>query len=298
MTGRIVKATGGFYYVDIPNPSDPAAMRRIECRGRGVFRNRGITPLVGDMAVVELSSGEGTGSVVEILPRKNSLVRPPLSNLDRMVLVLSVTDPEPNILVADTYLAILAHRGIGATIAITKADLAPAQELAGAYKKAGFPVYLTSGDNGVGELMIALSDGISAFCGNSGVGKSTLLNRLHPQLGLATGETSKKLGRGRHTTRHVELLYLPGGGLVADTPGFSSLEMLRMGHIPKEELAGCFVEFTPFLGGCRFNDCSHTVETGCAVLDAVADGDVGKSRHESYRALYAQAKEVREWEHR
>jgi len=295
MTGRIVKSTGGFYYVDIPSSDGP---RRIECRGRGVFRNRGVTPLVGDMAVVELSGQEGTGSVVEILPRKNSLVRPPLSNLDRMVLVLSVTDPEPNILVADTYLAILAHRGIDAIVTITKADLAPAQELVGIYQKAGFPVYLVSDDEGVRELCSALSQGISAFCGNSGVGKSTLLNRLHPQLGLPTGHTSKKLGRGRHTTRHVELLYLPGGGLVADTPGFSSLEMLRMGHIPKEELAGCFAEFAPFLGGCRFADCAHTVEAGCAVLDAVAAGEIGKGRHKSYRALYAQAKEVREWEHR
>jgi len=295
MTGRIVKATGGFYYVDIP---DSAGLNRIECRGRGVFRNRGVTPLVGDMAVIQLSPQEGTGSVVEILPRKNSLVRPALSNLDRMVLVLSVTDPEPNILVADTYLAILAHRGIDGIVAITKADLAPARELAGIYQKAGFPVYLISGEDSIAELEAALAEGVSAFCGNSGVGKSTLLNRLHPQLGLATGQTSKKLGRGKHTTRHVELLYLPNGGLVADTPGFSSLEMLRMGHIPKTELAGCFVEFSPFLGGCRFNDCSHTVEAGCAVLDAVAAGEIGRGRHESYRALYAQAKEVREWEHR
>ena len=295
MTGRIVKATGGFYYVDVPGPDGP---QRIECRGRGVFRNRGVTPLVGDMAVVEPSPQEGTGSVVEVLPRKNSLVRPPLSNLDRMVLVLSVTDPEPNILVADTYLAILAHRGIDAIVAITKTDLAPAEKLADVYKKAGFPVYLISREEATEELLSALSQGISAFCGNSGVGKSTLLNRLHPQLGLPTAQTSKKLGRGKHTTRHVELLYLPGGGLVADTPGFSSLEMLRMGHIPKEELADCFVELRPFLGGCRFADCSHTVEAGCAVLEALTSGEIGAGRHESYRALYAQAKEVREWEHR
>ena len=293
--GRIVKATAGFYYVDIPGSE---GLQRVECRGRGVFRNRGVTPLVGDMAVVQLSAQEGTGSVVEILPRKNSLVRPPLSNLDRMVVVLSVTDPEPNILVADTYLAILAHRGIDGIVAITKTDLAPAGQLADIYRQAGFPVYLISGEESIRELEAALSGGVSAFCGNSGVGKSTLLNRLHPQLGLATGQTSKKLGRGKHTTRHVELLYLPSGGLVADTPGFSSLEMLRMGFIPKTELAGCFVEFAPFLGGCRFNDCSHTVEAGCAVLDAVAAGQIGRGRHQSYRALYAQAKEVREWEHK
>ena len=294
LTGRIVKATGGFYYVDIPAGT---GFERIECRGRGGLRNRGLTPLVGDMVLVERSE-DGRGSVAELLPRANSLVRPPLSNLDRMVLVLSVADPAPNLLVADTYLAILAHREINPLIAITKSDLAPCDDLQSIYAGAGFPVYVISPDEGIDELNAALASGISAFCGNSGVGKSTLLNRIHPQLGLATGQTSKKLGRGRHTTRHVELLYLPNGGLVADTPGFSSLEMLRMGHIPKEDLQLCFIEFAPYLGKCRFNDCSHTAETGCAVLQALAGGEIAPTRHESYRALYAQAKEVREWEHK
>jgi len=295
LTGRIVKATGGFYYVDIPAG---AGFERVECRGRGALRNRGLTPLVGDMAVIERSPEDGSGSVVELLERSNSLVRPPLSNIDRMTLVLSVADPAPNLLVADTYLAILAHREIDALIAITKSDLAPSEDLESIYRGAGFLVYVVSPQSGIDELTAALSSGISAFCGNSGVGKSTLLNRIHPQLGLATGQTSKKLGRGRHTTRHVELLSLPGGGLVADTPGFSSLEMLRMGHIPKEELQFCFIEFAPFLGSCRFNDCSHTLEAGCAVLDALRRGEIARTRHESYCSLYAQAKEVKEWEHR
>ena len=289
-TGRIVKATAGFYYVDVPGGG------RVECRGRGLLRKRGETPLVGDMAVIERSPDDGSGSVVELLPRRNSLVRPPLANLDRMVLVLSVTDPAPNLLVADTYLAILAHREIDALIAITKTDIAPGDGLSGIYRSAGLAVYEVSPAGGFEELRAALGSGVSAFCGNSGVGKSTLLNRIHPQLGLATGQTSKKLGRGKHTTRHVELLTLPGGGLVADTPGFSSLEMLRMGHIPAGELELCFVEFAPHLGGCRFNDCSHTVEAGCNVLAALERGQIGKTRHDSYRALHAQAKEVKEWE--
>ena len=294
LTGRIVKATGGFYYVDIPAGAET---ERVECRGRGLLRNKGLTPLVGDMAVVELNE-DGSGTVAELLPRANSLVRPPLSNLDRMALLLSVADPAPNLLVADTYLAILAHREIDALVVITKSDLAPCGDLEAIYRGAGFPVYVVSPEGGIDALRAALSSGISAFCGNSGVGKSTLLNRIHPQLGLATGQTSKKLGRGRHTTRHVELLSLPGGGLVADTPGFSSLEMLRMGYIPKEELQLCFIEFAPFLGKCRFNDCAHLTEAGCAVTQALRRGEIAPTRYESYRALYAQAKEVRQWENR
>jgi len=295
MTGRIVKATGGFYYVDIPSPS---GLERVECRGRGLFRNQGVTPLVGDIAVITRSADDGSGSVVELLPRSNSLARPPLANLDRMVLVLSVADPPTNLLIADTYLTILAHRDIDALIAVTKSDLASPGLLASIYKSAGYPVYIVSPDAGFDALKSALSTGVSAFCGNTGVGKSSLLNRIHPQLGLATGETSKKLGRGKNTTRHVELLPLPGGGLVADTPGFSSLEMLQMGHIPKEELELCFIEFAPFLGGCRFNDCSHTAEAGCAVKNAVDKEIIGRTRYESYRAMYAQAKEIKEWEHK
>jgi len=295
MTGRIVKATGGFYYVDIPASS---GLERVECRGRGLFRNQGVTPLVGDIAVITRSADDGSGSVVELLPRSNSLVRPPLANLDRMVLVLSVADPPTNLLIADTYLAILAHREIAALVAITKSDLASPDLLASIYENAGYPVYVVSHESGFDALKSSLSTGVSAFCGNTGVGKSSLLNRIHPQLGLATGETSKKLGRGKNTTRHVELLPLPGGGQVADTPGFSSLEMLQMGYIPKEELELCFIEFAPFLGGCRFNDCSHTAEAGCAVKHAVDEGKIGRTRHESYRAMYAQAKEIKEWEHK
>lgn len=292
LTGRIIKATGGFYYVE-------AAGELMECRARGVFRKDGDSPLVGDMVEAVPAEGGG-GTVTKILPRRNSLVRPPLANLDRMALVLSVTDPLPNLLVADTYLAILAHREIPAIIALTKTDLGEHQELAHIYRHAGYPVFSIgldqNSDDGLSLLREQLATGISAFCGNSGVGKSTLLNRIDPRLALPTGDTSKKLGRGRHTTRHVELLLLPEGGLVADTPGFSSIEMLRMGHIPKEELELCFPEFAPFLGQCRFRDCSHTKEVGCRIREGVSQGEIGATRHDSYCKLYEQAREVKEWE--
>jgi len=290
LVGRIWKATAGFYYVKTEDAL-------LECRARGVFRKEGNTPLVGDMVRVSLTP-DGKGTVSEILPRKNSLVRPPLANLDRMVLVLSVTDPEPNFYVADSYLAILAHRGIDAMIALTKSDLADPSELKLLYAGAGYPVYVVGQgeEEGLSALVNALSEGVSAFCGNSGVGKSTLLNRIDPRLALPTGDTSRKLGRGRHTTRHVELIPLPGGGLVADTPGFSSIEMLRMGHIPKDELAFCFPEFAPYLDKCQFNNCSHTKEKGCGVLQALEQGQIDPRRHESYLRLYEEAKQVREWE--
>ncbi|MGI6403875.1 MAG: ribosome small subunit-dependent GTPase A [Oscillospiraceae bacterium] len=289
MTGRIWKATAGFYYVKTEEGL-------VECRARGVFRKEGSTPLVGDMVRLALTE-EGKGTVSAILPRKNSLVRPPLANLDRMVLVLAVTDPAPNFFVADSYLAILAHRGIDALVALTKTDLADPSELKRLYAGAGYPVYVVEPDGeGLSALVEALSEGVSAFCGNSGVGKSTLLNRIDSRLALPTADTSRKLGRGRHTTRHVELIPLPGGGLVADTPGFSSIEMLRMGHIPKEELAPCFPEFASYLGKCQFNDCSHTREKGCGVLQALEQGHIDPRRHESYVRLYDEARQVREWE--
>jgi ribosome biogenesis GTPase len=293
MTGRIIKATGGFYYVDIPRDK---GFTRLCCRARGLFRKDKSTPLVGDMAEVE-PTVEGEGYITRLLPRKNNLIRPPLANLDRMVLVLSTADPAPNLLVADTCLAILAHREISAIIAVTKTDLADGGYLRDIYEGAGYPVYL------IGEkqedalaLQNALCGGVSAFCGNSGAGKSTLLNRMDPRLCLKTGDISHKLGRGRHTTRHVELLTLPGGGLVADTPGFSSLELLKTGIIPQTELSLCFYELEPYTDGCRFPDCSHTVEAGCAVLKALSQGRLAPSRHESYRRLYAEAKKRKPWE--
>ena len=288
--GLIVKATGGFYYVD-------AAGVLYECRARGVFRKQGVSPLVGDRVTVE-PAGESKGVVAKILPRKNALVRPPLANVDTFAVVASVADPAPNTLVIDKLMAIACHKNISPILVVTKCDLGGPDALAGIYRTAGVPVFTVSKADGGGldTLRQRLSaGGITAFSGNSGVGKSSLLNRLDGRLSIATGETSRKLGRGRHTTRHVEL-YAFGDGYIADTPGFSAVELERYEVIRKEELAGCFSEFAPYSKACKFTGCSHTVEKGCAVLEAVRAGLVHPSRHASYCVMYEDAKKIKEWE--
>lgn len=292
MEGRIYKATGGFYYVHVDG-------REIECRARGILRREGIRPCVGDRAVVSLNE-DGSGNVDEILARKNVLARPPLANLDNMVAVLSVTDPPPNLLTADKLLAVLEHEGIEPLIAITKSDLDDPAPLEAVYSGAGFSVFVVDPMTGAGvpALTERLAGGFSAFSGNSGVGKSSLLNAIDSRLGIPTGDTSKKLGRGRHTTRHVEAFELPDGGLVADTPGFTSLELAQASAITARDLPGCFREFGDYLGGCKFLDCTHTVEKGCAVLAALEEGRIAPSRHRSYMQLQCEMREVKEWERR
>lgn len=286
-TGRIMKATGGFYYVE-------CAGELTECRARGLFRKREIKPLVGDFARFERS--EGTGYLTEILPRRNELVRPPVANLDQLVLVSAAADPAPNLSVLDRLLAVAEHKKIEAVLIFTKSDLADASALTALYRGAG---YEAVGVNSLSRMVDAvrplLRDKLSVFSGNTGVGKSTLLNALDPALSLETGEISRKLGRGRHTTR-VTQLYRVCGGLVADTPGFSAIDAQQFESIRKEELEDCFREFAPFLGECRFTGCSHTKEKGCAVLEALKDGQIAHSRWESYCALYEEAKEIKEWE--
>ena len=290
LEGLIVKATGGFYYVD-------AGGVRWECRARGLFRKQGVRPLVGDRAQVE-PTGEGEGYLVGLLPRKNALTRPAVANLDRLVLVASVADPAPNLFVLDKLMAIACHQGIPPALAITKGDLGDPEPLAKIYCQVGIPVFTLSNacQEGLEELRQVLGQGLSAFTGNSGVGKSTLLNRLDGRLGLQTGQTSRKLGRGRHTTRHVELFAIGPAGYIADTPGFSAVELERYEVIRREELADCFPEFSRFVGDCRFTGCSHTGEKGCAVAAAVERGEIPLSRWESYRALYEEAKKWKDWE--
>ena len=290
--GLIVKATGGFYYVD-------AAGVLYECRARGVFRKQGVSPLVGDRVTVE-PAGESKGVVAKIMPRKNALVRPPLANVDTFAVVASVADPAPNTLVIDKLMAIACHKNISPILVVTKCDLGGPDALAGIYRTAGMPVFTVSKADGSGldTLRQRLSaGGITAFSGNSGVGKSSLLNRLDGRLSIATGETSRKLGRGRHTTRHVEL-YAFGDGYIADTPGFSAVELERYEVIRKEELAGCFSEFAPYSKACKFTGCSHTVEKGCAVLEAVRAGKIQRSRHASYVRLYEELKPLQDWQER
>lgn len=291
--GRIVKSLGGFYYVADEQDKENI----IECRARGAFRQQNIKPCVGDWVSVELTL-QGKGYVVEIESRKNSLVRPPLANLDQLILVVSIADPAPNTFVLDKLIAIAEYQQIEPVIVVTKCDLADPAEFMQIYRKAGFEVYETKSleHEGIKEVLEIMKGKTSAFCGNSGAGKSTLLNAIDPRLSLDTGDISQKLGRGRHTTRHVELFELPNGGVVADTPGFSAVDLEKFQIILKDELADCFREMRSYEGKCRFRGCSHTKETGCAVLEAVKNGEISQSRHQSYLNLYEQAKNIKEWE--
>ena len=253
--------------------------------------------LVGDQVEVQPTE-EGAGFITGLAPRKNFLIRPPVANLDRLVLVVSAADPAPNLLVVDKLTAIAARRGIPAALVFTKPDLADTANLAAIYRGAGYPVCQVNSLTGEGipQVRALFQGGLSAFCGNSGAGKSTLLNALYPELQLATGEISRKLGRGRHTTRHVELFPTGDGGYIADTPGFSAVEFLQFEKMPAAALEDCFPEFGPYREKCRFTGCSHRVEKGCAVLAAVEEGKIPESRHQSYRAIYEELRGVKEWE--
>ena len=269
-----------------------------ECRARGVFRKQGVSPLVGDRVTVE-PAGESKGVVAKILPRRNALVRPPLANVDTFAVVASVADPAPNTLVIDKLMAIACHKNISPILVVTKCDLGGPDALAGIYRTAGMPVFTVSKADGSGldTLRQRLSaGGITAFSGNSGVGKSSLLNRLDGRLSIATGETSRKLGRGRHTTRHVELFRLNERTLVVDTPGFSSFDTAELNLELKKALPETFRDFAPYRDACQFVGCSHTKEKGCAVLRALEEGKIARSRHESYMRLYEELKGLKEWE--
>lgn len=290
--GIIVKAAGGFYTVETKDGET-------ECRARGIFRKDKMKPYVGDRVMISINE-DSSGNVDDILPRKNELLRPPLSNLDAMVLALSISDPAPNLFVADKFIAVLEHKGIEPLIAVTKLDLQDASALVEMYSKAGFSVFPVSCETGEGleTLRQALAGRFSAFSGNSGVGKSSLINAIDPRLGLEVGETSKKLGRGRHTTRTIQIFTLENGGRIADTPGFSSIDLVQMSDVDKTGLAECFREFAPHIGKCRFDDCTHTVESGCKVLEALNAGEIAESRHESYCRLFSQIKDIKEWQRR
>lgn len=281
----IIKAIGGLYTVESP-------CGILECKARGVFRNRGITPMVGDRVTLE------GNLITQVLERKNCLIRPPLANLDQLLFVVSMCQPSPNLLLLDKFIAICEFKGITPILVLTKLDLDSHQQILALYQQVGIrvmPVAYAKPET-VQAVRDILRGKLSAFTGNSGVGKSTLLNAIDERLTLATGEISLKLGRGRHTTRHAQLYPLTGGGYIADTPGFSTFETNQYDWIRKEELAGCFREFSPYEGTCRFHDCSHTAEKGCAVLEAVQAGDIAPSRHESYCKMFEEAKLIKEWE--
>lgn len=289
MTGIIVKALSGFYYVDSGDGQLTA------CRGRGKFRHQKIVPLVGDR--VEFTPLEGESGILDaILPRKNEFARPAVANIDQMVIIASGAIPVTDPFLIDRVVAIAEARNCDSIICINKCDLDDGQELYDIYRTAGFTTLRVSAETGEGldALSAAISGKVSAFTGNSGVGKSSILNALEPGSARAVGEVSDKLGRGRHTTRHVELFPMAGGALVADTPGFSSFDVEGEGVPQSKDLEYAFREFLPYLDQCRFIGCSHTKEKGCAVLEAVRAGDIGESRHASYVRLYQQAKEAEE----
>lgn len=288
--GIIMKALSGFYYVD-----DGTTVTT--CRGRGKLRHEKLSPLVGDrVAFTPLSDGQG--ALDRILPRKNEFYRPAVANIDQLVIIASEAIPVTDPFLIDRVAAIAEGRDCDCIICINKCDLASGNELAAIYQAAGFRTIQVSAETGKGieTLREAITGKVSAFTGNSGVGKSSILNALEPGVVIATGEVSEKLGRGRHTTRHVELFRLSFGAVVADTPGFSSFDVERMELMRKEELQHCFREFSPFLGECQFQDCAHIKEKGCAVLEAVKAGKIPKSRHQSYVRLYEQAKAIPDWE--
>lgn len=291
MQGRIMKALSGFYYVDTGEGE------LIACRARGKFRHRKITPLVGDL--VEITPTENnTGMVDEIAPRKNEFSRPAVANIDQLIIIASGAIPVTDPFLIDRMTTIAQAKECQPVICINKCDLDPADELYELYSKVGLPTLRVSAESGEGieTLREIVSGKVSAFTGNSGVGKSSILNALFPGYSLQVGEVSEKLGRGRHTTRHVEL-FCHEGAYVADTPGFSSFDVDRMELIRKEDLARNFREFVPHLDRCRFVGCSHIKEKGCAVLAAMKAGEIPDSRHRSYVRLYEQAKEIKDWEH-
>lgn len=290
--GIILKALSGFYYVD-------DGISITACRGRGKFRHEKVVPLVGDR-VSYTSLGGGQGSLDAVHPRKNEFQRPAVANIDQLVVIVSEAIPITDPFLIDRVVSIAEGRGCESIICINKCDLAPGEDLAAIYTAAGFSTLRISAETGEGiEALRALINGkVSAFTGNSGVGKSSILNALEPGIALATGDVSAKLGRGRHTTRHVELFRLSSGAVVADTPGFSSFDTERMELRRKEELDQTFREFAPYREECQFTGCSHTKEKGCAVLAAVAAGKIPPTRHQSYLRLYEQARQIPDWSQR
>lgn len=283
----IVKGIGGFYYVK-------CGEKVYACRARGKFRKDIKTPFVGDRVKIRLIDEE-EGYVEEIEPRKNCLIRPPISNLDRLIIVAALKDPKPDTHFIDKLLIICGFHHIEPVLCFNKSDLNADLSIPEAYRCIGYPVQVTSAKKqyGIEAFRSMVCGGITAVAGFSGVGKSSLLNTVDGKLALKTGSVSEKLQRGKHTTRHVELYELENGGYLADTPGFSNLDI---DMVRAEELAGFYPEFEEYESQCRFADCSHTREKGCAVLSAAEDGKISPFRLESYRMFYDHLKEIKEWE--
>lgn len=289
LKGVIVKAISGFYYVEV-------ADKIYECKARGVFRKESNTPLVGDLVVISIPDS-GYPVIDEIKERKNFLVRPPVANIDTLIVVCSTVSPSPNYKVIDKMISTAVYNDITPVVVISKSDIKSGEEIYSIYNQAGIKTIIYSAKTGEGleKIYSLLPNKITAFIGNSGVGKSTLLNKLFPDLDLKTGEVSEKLGRGRHTTRTVELMKIKNG-YVIDTPGFSTMQLEKYSITDKKQLQYTFPEFDDYLGQCKFISCSHTCEKGCAILQKVEEGIIPKSRHNSYVEMYNEIKDIKEWE--
>ena len=290
--GVIIKALSGFYYVMTDSGT-------LECKARGRFRLDGTSPLVGDRVSCSIDSG-GKGRIDRVEPRKNRFIRPAVANIDALVFVAANANPVTDPFLIDRVSVIASAASCELIICVNKTDLDNGEELCGIFELAGFRVIRTSAESGEGidALRAAIRGKTCALTGNSGVGKSSLLNALVPEMNIETGEVSERLGRGRHTTRHVEFYALGEDSFVADTPGFASFDLEMMDAVPKEQLQYHFIEFAPYHGKCRINNCAHLNEPGCAVTDAVAAGAVSRSRYLSYTRLYELTAQHKAWETR
>lgn len=288
--GTVIKALSGFYYVE-------TAEGVLRCRARGRMRYDRQSPLVGDRVAVTPTAG-GEGALDAILPRRNEFLRPPVANIDLMVILAANVIPVTEPYLIDRMTVIASHAGARALVVLNKCDLDRADGLYGTYSRAGLDVLRVSAvtNEGIEDLKARLAGKFSVFTGNSGVGKSSVLNAIDPGFSIPTGEVSLKLGRGRHTTRHVEIFRTRDGALIADTPGFSAFDVERMELTDPKDLQYAFPDFAPYIDSCRFIGCSHVKESGCAVLEAVREGKIEPTRHKSYVRLYEQLKSVNEWE--
>ncbi|WP_105618104.1 ribosome small subunit-dependent GTPase A [Vallitalea okinawensis] len=289
MQGKIIKGIAGFYYVDTKEKGI------IECKARGVFRKKNITPLIGDEVEFEIGKN-GKGYINEIFPRKNSLIRPTVANVDQAIIVFAAKKPDPNFSLLDRFLILAEEQGIDVVICFNKVELISQDQLKGLvddYLKTGYKVIYTSVKKQIGEEVLreVLTDKTTVFAGPSGVGKSSMLNMVSKDLQLKTGEISEKIERGKHTTRHAELMPFEAGGYVVDTPGFSSLNLF---HIPYEELKDYFPEFNEHEPYCKFKGCMHIHEPVCGVKDAVEDKEISKQRYKDYKLLYDELKDYQD----
>ncbi len=288
MQGKIVKGIAGFYYVHVVESGV------YECKAKGIFRKDGVKPLVGDDVEIEITHEKDMeGNIIRILPRKNELIRPAVANIDQALVVFAVTKPRPHFNLLDRFLVMMESRHIPAVLCFNKTDIARDKEIAGLkdiYSACGYPTVFTSAkeEDNIGELKKVLRGKTTAIAGPSGVGKSSLINLLQSEVKMETGNISAKIGRGKHTTRHSELIVLGEDSYIMDTPGFSSL---YVSDLEKEELKYCFPEFAPFEGQCRFSGCGHIHEPGCAVKNAVEEGEIHRMRYENYVVIYGELQE-------